>query len=363
VVEDADRLARGEEEPAAAEAHHRVPDKANRSGRDLELHEALPGREAVGGRRFDEVLRQRAQRLVEREGHVPRLTREDREDRRGLQAEQTAVEERDEAGDGDRQKAEDGDRLQDVEQRDQQALCVTVTRRGIAVRQREDERRGERDEHAQRRARRVVRQMARVEIDARERLRRRERDERASSDFRDQREEAERSEDDREVGESEREAPKRPGSGEEVLHRPGGGWSVIVGDPAYRLARTIEASLAAVLESVSSPWVLRLGVILSLSKDGRRARALCVRLAGTRPSRIVREGRSVSSRSRASCAPTRRKGPTSRTQSALAHGRDSVWPNGERPRQGAARFRCHAELVEAWATIVLRGPDASTSSA
>ena len=83
-------------------------------------------------------------RLVQAERHVPGLRGEDREDRRAFVAEQAARKERDEAGHGDRQEAQDRHRLQDVEHRDQDFLGPPALggerRVGEAEDQRGDER-------------------------------------------------------------------------------------------------------------------------------------------------------------------------------------------------------------------------------
>ena len=102
---DRDRFRCGEEEPAAAEAHHPVPDEPDHRARHVELPEPLPLRQPHQPRGLVELARLGDQRVVEAERHVPRLRREDREDRRALQAEDRVREQRDEEGHRDRQEA------------------------------------------------------------------------------------------------------------------------------------------------------------------------------------------------------------------------------------------------------------------
>ena len=68
---------------------------------------------------------------------------------------------------GEGQKAQDRHRLQDVEQRDQHHLRPPALGRERRVGESEDERGGERGEHAQRRAQRVIGQVPVVERDRR----------------------------------------------------------------------------------------------------------------------------------------------------------------------------------------------------
>ena len=89
-----DQFRRGQEEPAAAEAHHPVPDESDHRAGNVELPEPLPLRQPHEARRFVEVGRLRDERVVEAERHVPRLRREDREDRRELQTEDRVREQR-----------------------------------------------------------------------------------------------------------------------------------------------------------------------------------------------------------------------------------------------------------------------------
>ncbi len=133
--------------------------------RHFEAPEPLPGRQMVHPSRLDQLGRHGAQRLVDAESHIPGLRGEDREDRRAFDAEQPAREKGDEAGHGDRQKAEDRHRLQDVEDRDQDLFALSALGRDRRIGEAEDERGDERAAHAQHGAKRVFRQPPRVEAD------------------------------------------------------------------------------------------------------------------------------------------------------------------------------------------------------
>ena len=115
--------------------------------------------------RLDQLGRHGAQRLVHAEGHVPGLRGEDRENRRAFDAEQPARKKGDEAGHGNRQKAEDRHRLQDVEDRDQDLLALSALGRDRRIDEAEDERGDERADHPQYGAKRIRRQPPGVEAD------------------------------------------------------------------------------------------------------------------------------------------------------------------------------------------------------
>ena len=103
--------------------------------------------------------------LVQAERHVPGLRGEDREDRRAFVAQEAAGKERDEAGDGDRQEAQDRHRLQNVEDRDEELLGAPALRGGGGIDEAEDERGRERQHHAHHRPEPVFRQHPRIERD------------------------------------------------------------------------------------------------------------------------------------------------------------------------------------------------------
>ena len=133
--------------------------------RHFEPPKPLPRRQMVHPRRLDQLDRDGAQRLVQAERHVPGLRGEDRKDRGALDPEQPAREQRDKAGHGDRQKAEDRHRLQDIEHRYQDLLGLTVLRGERGINQAEDQGRDQRGGHSQHRAQRVFGQPPRIERD------------------------------------------------------------------------------------------------------------------------------------------------------------------------------------------------------
>jgi hypothetical protein len=133
----------------------------------LELPELLPAGEAEAARHLIEIARHRAQRLVERERHVPGLAGEDGEDRRAFSAKHVAGKETEEERHRKRQEAENRHRLQDVENRDQHDLGAPALGRQRRIGEGEQERTGQRGEHAQRRAQRIIGQRPVVEADRR----------------------------------------------------------------------------------------------------------------------------------------------------------------------------------------------------
>ncbi len=155
-VHHADGLALRDEEPAAAEGHHGVPDQAVRRGGKFDRAKALPAREAIGRGRFLHVGRNGDHGVVEAEGHVPHLPGEDREDGRAFDAQQAAWKQRHEARDGGGQEAQYRDRLQHVEGGQDDGARDAVLRREIADAHREEQRERESDPHAQQRASGVV---------------------------------------------------------------------------------------------------------------------------------------------------------------------------------------------------------------
>ena len=112
---------------------------------------------------------QRAQRLVEAEGHVPGLAGEDHEHRREFGAEHAARHQRHEENERDREETQDRHRLQDVEHRYQQFFSARALGGPGRVGEREQQRDHQRREHAQRRAGRIYRQMHGIERQRRSR--------------------------------------------------------------------------------------------------------------------------------------------------------------------------------------------------
>mmetsp|Transcript_21587 Transcript_21587/g.51171 ORF Transcript_21587/g.51171 Transcript_21587/m.51171 type:complete len:655 (+) Transcript_21587:263-2227(+) len=158
-----DGLGGDNEEPAAAHAHHHVPQQARHRERQLQPPEALPARELEDARGLLQLARHGAQRLVEAEGHVPGLAGEDGEQRRQLHTEQIAREQRDEGRHRDGLEAQDGNGLQDVQQRHQH-LLGRLDLGGQHRKHAGEQHRGpEGDEHAQRGAQQVIGQVGNVQ--------------------------------------------------------------------------------------------------------------------------------------------------------------------------------------------------------
>ena len=87
-------------------------------GSSTQLKRSPPG-ETVDGGRLLMSLRHRLQRVIEAEGHVPRLAGEDHDHGRQLEADVGPRKERHQGEDESRHETEHRDALQDVEQRDQ----------------------------------------------------------------------------------------------------------------------------------------------------------------------------------------------------------------------------------------------------
>ena len=160
---DGNRLGGDHEEPAARDRHHHVPHQRRDRMRHFEPPETPPRRQMVHARGFDQLGRHSAQRLVDAERHIPGLRGKDGKDRRAFDAEKAAWKQGDKPGYGDRQKAEDRHRLQDVEQWDQDLLCLAALGGQRGIGETEDQRGDQRPGHAQHRSKRVFRQSPWVE--------------------------------------------------------------------------------------------------------------------------------------------------------------------------------------------------------
>ena len=180
-VTDGDGLGRDDEEPSPGHRHHRVPEQSRNGKRNFERPKALPRRQPEASRNLIEVARHGAQRLIEREGHVPGLAREDREDRRALGAKRASGKRPGEDGDCEREKAQHGHRLQHVENGNEHHLRPAALGCERRIGEREEEREGERNEHAQDRAQRIVGQITVIERDGGGTGRRQRRDHAARS--------------------------------------------------------------------------------------------------------------------------------------------------------------------------------------
>jgi hypothetical protein len=132
-----EHLAGHQEEPAAGHRHHGVPHQADGGEGQLELREALIPVEAVDFGGFAHVAGNALQRRIEAEGHVPHLSGEDEQDGSHLDTDLVMRKQRDHGQHHAGQKAEHGNRLQDVEQRNHDALGTHVIGGDVAVHQRE----------------------------------------------------------------------------------------------------------------------------------------------------------------------------------------------------------------------------------
>ena len=158
VAED-EHLARHQEKPAARDRHHRVPHQSDRRVWQLELGEALIPVEAIDLGGFAHVARNALQRRVEAEGHVPDLAGEDEQDCSHLDADLMMRKQRHHRQHHAWQEAEHWNRLQNVEQRNHNALGARIVGSDVSVNQREGEREKVRDCDPQQRIGRVHRKV------------------------------------------------------------------------------------------------------------------------------------------------------------------------------------------------------------
>ncbi len=99
--------------------------------------------------------------MIEAERHVPRLAGEDHQHRRQFETDVARRENRVEGQQQAGQEAEDGDALEDVEQRDEDAFRSPVVSSPVAVDERETEQDAVGDQAARQRVERVARQRPR----------------------------------------------------------------------------------------------------------------------------------------------------------------------------------------------------------
>ena len=180
-VTDGDGLRRDNEEPSPGHRHHRIPEQSWNGKRNFERPKALPRRQPEAARHLVEIARYRPQRLIEREGHVPGLTREDCKDRSALGAKRASGKRAGKNCDCEREKAQHGYRLQYVENGDEHHLRPAALGCERRIGEREKEREGESNEHAQHRAQRIIGQIAVIERDGGGTGRRQRRDHAARS--------------------------------------------------------------------------------------------------------------------------------------------------------------------------------------
>ena len=140
-----------QEEPAARPAHHAIPDQADHRGRHLQDEKAPPGAHARDGRDLLQIGGERACRVVVAEGHVPGLAGKNEDDAGEFQAD-IRVRKQCDQREGDRgQEREDGNALQDIQQRDHDALRPAVVGSNMPVDQGKHQREQVGQQHTQQR--------------------------------------------------------------------------------------------------------------------------------------------------------------------------------------------------------------------
>ncbi len=132
-----EHLASHQEKPAAGDGHHGIPDQADGGEGQVEFGETLPAAEAEDFCGFVEFARNGFQRGIKTEGDVPDLSGEDEKNRAQLDAELAARKERDHGKHDAGKKAEHGNGLQDVQQRNQDDFSAARSGRDVAIGERE----------------------------------------------------------------------------------------------------------------------------------------------------------------------------------------------------------------------------------
>ena len=155
-------LAGHESEPAAGDRDDGVPHQADGGVGHLKLPEALPGGIAIDARGLDHLARNGFQRRVETECEIPHLPGEDEQDDAHLNAQLMVREQRDHRQHHRRQKAEHGDGLQNVENRDHPCLNACIVGGDVSVSDGEDQAEKVSDADAHHGVERVERQRART---------------------------------------------------------------------------------------------------------------------------------------------------------------------------------------------------------
>ena len=122
-----------EEKPAAGDRNHGIPDKSDGGVRQFELQETLQRGKLVDGCRLGEFARDRLNRRVEGEGHVPHLASKDQDDGTHLDADLARGEKCHHGEHDAREEAEDGDGLQYVEGGDHEGFYPRAVSGGVAV--------------------------------------------------------------------------------------------------------------------------------------------------------------------------------------------------------------------------------------
>ena len=107
-----------EEEPAAGDGHHGIPDQADGGERKIEFEKTLPRAEAVDDGGFAQVARNGFQGGIETESDVPDLAGEDEDDGAEFDAKLTAGENGNHGQHDSGKKTQNRNGLQNVEERE-----------------------------------------------------------------------------------------------------------------------------------------------------------------------------------------------------------------------------------------------------
>ena len=166
-IANGDRFRCDDEEPPAGHRHHCIPHQAGDRVGQFQPQKAPHRREAEAASHLLQIGRHRAQRLIEAERHVPRLAGEDREHCGAFHAELLTGKKPHEKGDGEGEESEDRHRLQDIERGHDDLFRALAARGERCEHQREDGRCRQRGEHPERGAKRIARQVDRIERDRR----------------------------------------------------------------------------------------------------------------------------------------------------------------------------------------------------
>ena len=158
-------LVHHQEKPPPRHREHAVPHEPLRGSGQLETPEGAGGSPPRHSGRVAQRLGEALERVIEGEGEVPRLGREDHEDRGELEPDVPGREQGHEAQYEAGQEAEHGNALQDVEQRQQQPFRDARLRRRPAEPEREHVGDQQRDHTAREGEERVLRERDGAQVD------------------------------------------------------------------------------------------------------------------------------------------------------------------------------------------------------
>ena len=153
-------LAGHQRKPAVGDGDDGVPHQADRRVGHFELPETLPRRIAINARGLDHLARYAFHRRVKAEGEIPYLAGEDEENDAHLDAKLMMRNQRNHRQQHRRQKAENRNGLQDVQNRDHPCLNACIVCCDIAVANRKDQAEKVCDRDARHRVQSVERQRA-----------------------------------------------------------------------------------------------------------------------------------------------------------------------------------------------------------